>query len=116
MFGAALSSLIAQACFFIVIYRIAQKHYPIPYEIRKIVTILILGTLLLMFSYVPEEWNTIVRISIKSAVFISFPFLLYIFRFYEEIELIRLKEMIHKWKNPGKWHENIVNFLKNKAI
>jgi O-antigen/teichoic acid export membrane protein len=111
MFGASLSSLIAQACFFIVMYKIAQKHYPIPYEIRKIVTLLILGTVLLVFSYIPDEWSPVVRISIKSVVFISFPFLLYIFKFYEEIELVRMKEMFDKWKNPGEWHKNIVNFF-----
>ena len=40
MYGASLSSLLAQAAFFIVIYRIAQKHYPIPYEIGKIMLLL----------------------------------------------------------------------------
>jgi len=113
MYGAALSSLVAQIFFFIVIYKIAQRNYPIPYEIRKVITLFILGAILVMFSYLPNEWSPALRILIKSVIFIGFPFLLYFFRFYEEIELIRLKELFIKWKNPFKWLENFEQYLKN---
>lgn len=108
MFGAAISSLIAQILFFIIIYSTAQKSYPIPYELKKIILLLITGTALLIFTYIPGSWNILVRIPIKLIVFISFPFILYLFNFYEKIELQRLKELFFKWKNPSKWIEQII--------
>jgi O-antigen/teichoic acid export membrane protein len=111
MYGAALSSLIAQAAFFMVIYKVAQKNYPIPYEVKKVALLFILGSVMLGFSYLPGDWNPVPRIMIKSAVFFSFPFLLRVFGFYEEIERIRLKELFIKWKNPSKWLDNIEKYL-----
>jgi O-antigen/teichoic acid export membrane protein len=113
MYGASLSSLLAQAAFFIVIYRIAQKHYPIPYEIGKIMILFFTGTLLLFVSYIPGEWNAVLRILIKTVVLVSFPFILYVVGFYEKIELIRLKEFYRKWKNLFQWKQNLDDVMKN---
>lgn len=114
MYGASLSSLLAQAVFFVVIYRIAQKHYPIPYEIGKIMLLFITGALLLCVSYIPGEWNAILRVLIKTAVLVSFPFILKVFGFYEKIERIRLLEFYRKWKNPLHWKQNLDEMLKNR--
>jgi O-antigen/teichoic acid export membrane protein len=113
MYGASLSSLLAQAAFFIVIYRYAQKHYPIPYEIGKIMLLFVTGAILLFVSYIPGDWNAILRIVIKTIVLVSFPFILYVFGFYEKIELIRLKEFHRKWKNPLHWKQNLDEMMKS---
>jgi O-antigen/teichoic acid export membrane protein len=113
MYGASMSSLLAQAAFFIVIYRIAQKYYPIPYEIGKIMLLFFTGTLFLFVSYIPGEWNVVIRILVKTIVLTSFPFVLYLFGFYEKIELIRLREFYQKWKNPFHWKENMDDVLKH---
>jgi O-antigen/teichoic acid export membrane protein len=113
MYGASLSSMLAQAAFFTVIYHFAQKHYHIPYEIGKIILLFITGSFLLLISYIPGEWNVALRILIKTLVLVSFPFILYFLRFYEKIELIRLKEFYAKWKNPLHWKQNLHNVLKS---
>jgi O-antigen/teichoic acid export membrane protein len=113
MYGASLSSLLAQMVFFIVIIILAQKHYPIPYEIKKIVLLFIAGSILLIFSYVPDDWNVIYRIIIKTAVFVSFPFILYFLDFYEKIELVRMMEFYRKWKNPNRWKRNFNELFQN---
>ncbi len=107
MYGASLSSLLAQAVFFAVVYRMAQKHYPIPYELRKVMLLFIIGSLFLLFSYIPGEWNLVYRVLIKTLVLVSFPVVLYFFGFYEAIELTRLKEFYQKWKNPLRWKKNL---------
>jgi len=112
MFGASISSFLAQAVFFVVVYQFAQKHYPIPYEIRKILLLFVTGSILLLFSYIPGEWNILYRILIKGSLFLSFPVILYFFGFYEKIELIRLKEFFQKWKNPVHWKENLDDLIK----
>jgi O-antigen/teichoic acid export membrane protein len=112
MYGASMSSLLAQAAFFIVIYRIAQKHYPIPYEIGKVMLLFITGTVYLFVSYIPGEWNVIIRILVKTIVLSSFPFVLYFFGFYEKIEQVRLREFYQKWKNPLHWKKNIEDVMK----
>ncbi|MBN1415293.1 MAG: oligosaccharide flippase family protein [Bacteroidales bacterium] len=112
MYGASLSSLIAQIFFFIIIYRIAQRNYPIPYEIKKIVILFVSGSILLVFSYLPNAWSPVLRVSIKAVVFISFPFLLGVLRFYEKIERVRLKELFFKWRNPFHWPENFEQYFK----
>jgi O-antigen/teichoic acid export membrane protein len=113
MYGASLSSLLAQVVFFIVIYRYAQKHYPIPYEIGKIVLLFFTGTLLICVSYIPGEWNVVLRVVIKTFVLASFPLILYVFGFYEKIERIRLKEFYRKWKNPLRWKQNLDEVMKS---
>ena len=74
----------------------------------------ITGALLLSVSYIPGEWNAILRVLIKTAVLVSFPFILIVFGFYEKIERIRLLEFYRKWKNPLHWKQNLDEMLKNR--
>jgi O-antigen/teichoic acid export membrane protein len=113
MYGASMSSLLAQVVFFMVIYRMAQKHYPIPYEIGKIMLLFFTGTLFLFVSYIPGEWNAVIRILVKTVFLVSFPFILYFFGFYEKIERIRLSEFYQKYKNPLHWKKNIDDALRH---
>lgn len=110
--GAAIATLISQAIFFVIIYRFAQKYYYIPYEISKIIKMIILGVILFGLSLLINNFSLIFRVSLKLSMIGAFPFILYFWNFYEEIELLRLKQSWHKWKNPGKWKENI---SKNKV-
>jgi len=108
--GAAIASLSAQLIFFIVIYYYAQKFYPIPYEMKKITLMVIISIVLVVSSFLfINPMNLIPRIILKMLFIILFPLVLYIFKFYETIELIRLRESWYKWKNPKKWKRNIRN-------
>ena len=107
-FGAALATLFAQFFFFLVVYQIAQKYYPIPYEISKIFKMILVGLILYLLSTFTDQFNLINRLIIKSVLISLFPILLYFWNFYEEIELIRLKQSWHKWKNIKNWSKNLL--------
>jgi hypothetical protein len=49
-------------------------------------------------------------LGIKVVLVALFPLLLYFWNFYEEIELVKLKELWIKWRSPASWKEQ---FKKN---
>jgi O-antigen/teichoic acid export membrane protein len=104
--GAAVSSLFSQFIFFTIILLIAQKHYRIPYELRKIWLMIVIATSLYFISQSTHSLNLWVSAILKLALLCSFPFLLYLFGFYEPVELDRLKGFWNKWKNPFLWKRN----------
>ena len=105
--GASISTLLSQIIYFIIIYRSAQKHYFIPYELKKIFILIGVVCLYFVLSLLLNNCNPLIRISLKALLLIAFPFILNIFKFYETVEIISIKGAWNKWKNPGKWKENI---------
>lgn len=101
--GAAIATLITQLVFFIVIYKYSQKFYYIPFEIIKIVKMILVGITLIVVSLFVEESSLLIRIVIKLVLIIAFPIILYFLNFYEDIELLRIKQSWQKWRNPAKW-------------
>jgi O-antigen/teichoic acid export membrane protein len=101
--GAATATLISQIVFFIFIYRSAQNLYYIPYEILKILKVIIIGVLLFLLSLFINDFGLLWRILIKSTLIILFPLILYFVQFYEDIELLRLKQGWKKWSNMKNW-------------
>ncbi|MBN2214151.1 MAG: polysaccharide biosynthesis C-terminal domain-containing protein [Bacteroidales bacterium] len=107
--GASLSALISQIALFIIIFISSQKHYHIPYELKKMIIVIIIVAVMSGLSLLINDKTLLARLMIKVLALISFPFLLYLFGFFEDIEVQRIKEAFKKWKNPGKWIENITN-------
>ena len=106
--GAAVTALLAQGIFFGFIYRFAQKHYHIPYELKKIAMMGVVAAILIVLSFfLFDALSLLPRILVKLALILLFPFLLYLLGFYEAIELERIKGSWHKWKNPRNWRENL---------
>lgn len=105
--GAAFSTLISQILFFILIYYFAQKHYPIPYELIKIFLIIITSLGLYFLAQLTNDMSLLLRLVIKTLLIILLPLLLYFMKFYEPVELDRLKGFWIKWKNPRHWPENL---------
>ena len=112
-FGAAVATLIAQFSYFLIIYLYAQKFYPIQYELFKVLKILIVGILIYLLSTLTNDLNLVMRLTIKSALLVSFPFVLFLLRFYEKIELERIHGFWLKWRNPGHWTKNLKEFNKS---
>jgi len=104
--GAAVATLIAQIVYFLFVYYFAQKYYPIPYEILKVLKIICTGILIYIISTLTNDLSLFARLLIKSALILSFPLILYILKFYEPIELERLQGFWLKWRSPGKWFSN----------
>ncbi|MBN2425578.1 MAG: oligosaccharide flippase family protein [Calditrichaceae bacterium] len=96
--GAAIATLISQIAFFIIIYNFAQKYYYISYEILNILKLIIVGMVIIMFSYILNTIPIFLSITLKTILFFSFPFLLYILHFYEKVELLYLKNIFRKLK------------------
>ncbi len=105
--GAAIATMISQIFFFIMIYIFAQKFYKINYEIKKVLLIIVIAIILYALSLAFNNWSLIFRILAKSGLILSFPFILYLFRFYEPIELETTRRLWIKWKNPRKWRDNL---------
>lgn len=110
--GAAFATLISQIFYWIMMHYTAQKAYYIPYENRKIFLIFILGTILSLCGLLMNDMVLIPRLLIKTLCLLSFPFLLYLFNFYEDVELRSIKGFVTKWSNIKMLRQNLAS-LKN---
>ena len=98
--GAALSKMISMMAFFGLTYYFAQKEFAIPYEMGRIAMLLVTGAIIYLVSMLFNTWETVPRTAVKTLLIISYPFVLYVFRFYEPVELIMIRSGWDKWKNP----------------
>ncbi len=106
--GAAVATMLAQGLFFGLIYHYAQKYYYIPYELKKIAMMGTVAVIIIVISNVGlNSLELLPRILFKLLLIIFFPVALYFLKFYESIELVRLKESWYKWKDPRKWKKNL---------
>jgi O-antigen/teichoic acid export membrane protein len=101
--GASVSTLISQIILFIIILKAAQKQYYIPYEIRKIMLLIAIIIIISIPAILVNNMTLLFRLLIKTTLLASFPILLYLFGFFEVIEIQRIKEAFNKWKNPRTW-------------
>jgi O-antigen/teichoic acid export membrane protein len=90
--GAAVATLISHIVFSILIYRRAQKTYPVPYELNKVYLVIIVSLIILPISFLTNDFSLLWRIIAKSGLIMLFPVILYFFNFYEKIELERIKQ------------------------
>ncbi len=112
IYGAALATLCSQLFFFVAMAVQAQRAYFIPYEWKKILILFLLAVLFLSFSLAVSDMNIIYRLPIKIVLFTSFPFVLYLFNFYDDVELVQIRNIFKAWRNPKKLKENIKRVLK----
>jgi len=110
--GAAISTCLAQIILFIMVYNKSQKEYFIPFEIRKILVIIIVSIVLMLLSTLSNNLHVLLRIIIKTLLLVSFPIILYFLNFYEEVEIDRIKKGWIIWRNPFNWKNNLQR-LKN---
>lgn len=110
--GAALATLISQFFYMLMMQYIAQRAFYIPYENNKIVLIFITGAVLSFAGMLLNDMSLLPRLIIKLLCFASFPVILYIFNFYEIIELQAIKGFLKKWANPGRLGDNMRSLKK----
>jgi O-antigen/teichoic acid export membrane protein len=111
-YGASMAILITQILYFITILRFAQKQYHIPYEIWKIIKMIVTVVALCLIARLFNSSPLYLRLITKTVLIISFPFILYFWNFYEEIELEKIKGAWIKWRDPRRWGKNIKEFKK----
>ncbi|NTV84867.1 MAG: hypothetical protein HGA23_11315 [Bacteroidales bacterium] len=72
---------------------------------------LIVAAGLYIVSLLFNTWDLFPRLAAKSIIIVSYPFVLYLFRFYEPMELNRIRGGWNKWSNPSELRENIKRLI-----
>ena len=110
--GAAAATIATNLFYWYACYHFSQKAFFIPYEISKIILILITGALLSFSGLLLTDMQLLPRLIIKTMILMSFPVILYFLKFYEPAELKAIKGFIIKWSSLRNFGENIRS-LKN---
>ena len=106
-YGAAFATTLSQITFFALVYYFAQRHYKIPYEVKKIVLMIFTGILIYAAGLMTDPWSLFLRLPAKALLIGTFPFIISWFGFYEPIELERMGQFWQKWRNPLYWGKNL---------
>jgi O-antigen/teichoic acid export membrane protein len=110
--GAATATILTNIFYWYLCYHFSQKAFFIPFELRKILILLITGILLSFSGLLLTDLQIVLRLIIKSLILISFPFLLYLFNFYEPAELQAISGFFKKWSDLKNLSGNLKS-LKN---
>jgi len=98
MKGAAFATVLSQFGSLIFSYRVVQKVYPVSYEFKRIFILFATAISLFLITTMFNDYSLLPRIIYKGAIIVSFPFILYLFRFYEPVELDRIRGSLKKWR------------------
>lgn len=109
--GAAVATFLSQFIYLFACYYYSQKVFFIPYEIRKITVMFLCGAVLSFSSLFLNGMDLLPRMIIKTGCVVSFPFILFLFNFYERIELQSIRGFVVKWSNIKNFKVNL-NSLK----
>jgi len=110
MMAATYTRLISFVFLYLISYYYGNLAYKIPFENIKIAEVLAVGIFLYSAASYFNAGSLSIRLTLKTSALIVFPLILYFLKFYEPIELIRIKGFYLKWKNPAKWGENLKSF------
>ncbi len=97
IYGAAFVNLISFMVLNICLYLFSKKNYFIKYEWIKLMSVMVCYCLLVIPFFYFEFGNHLFEIILKCFACLVFPFLLYLLKFYEPIELERIKGFINKY-------------------
>ena len=98
MYGAAVSNFVSFFLQCFLNYKFSKKNYFFDYEWKKLF-LMIFVFIILVFPFFYFQMNdfTLFNVFLKIIAFAGFPVVLYIFRFYEPIELERVNGFINKY-------------------
>lgn len=105
--GAAIATLLSQFIYWYACYYFSQKVFYVPYDIRKITLMLITGAVLATSSLLLNGMDLLPRLILKTLCLISFPFILYLFNFYEAVELQAIRGFVTKWSKIKNFKSNL---------
>jgi O-antigen/teichoic acid export membrane protein len=98
-YGSAVSSLVSQLTFFVIMYLYSQKFYKIPYRLDKIGLIIIIGAALYLFGSYFNNNSLEFRIAIKLFTLLLFPVFLFLFRILDRNEILSLLSTVKNLKS-----------------
>jgi O-antigen/teichoic acid export membrane protein len=105
--GSAIATLLSQLIYWYACYYYSQKAFYVPYEMRKIGMILLVGSVISFSGLLINDMHLLPRLLIKSGCVLSFPFILYLLNFYEPVELQSIRGFINKWSKIGNFRNNL---------
>jgi len=105
--GAAVATLLSQVIYWYACYYFSQKVYYVPYEMRKLTILLITGAIFSFSSLFINGMDLLPRLVIKTLCLFSFPFILYLFNFYEPVELKHIRGFVLKWSKIKNFRSNL---------
>lgn len=106
-YGAVISTVITQ-CLIVFLYDLyIRKKFKILVEYRRLLIVSVVSILIFIPLLFLNEVNLLIRIPIKLIILISFPFVLYILKFYSKDELNRVRGAWDKWSNLSQLKNNI---------
>lgn len=110
--GAILSTIIAQLLV-VVIYNVyLRRSHNIIIEYKRLFSLVFITSVIFTPLLFLNDIDLILRIPIKIAILISFPFILYVIGFYTKDELYRIKGAWVKWSDLSRLKNNISNIKK----
>ncbi|MFH2143976.1 MAG: oligosaccharide flippase family protein [Bacteroidota bacterium] len=109
IYGSALATIISSIIIVVMFYYFANKYYPIKYEVGKILLMFVVGIGLYFATFLLKDMNLVLAAIIKMVLMLFFPIILYFLKFYEPIEIERIKGAWKKWKNLKQLKSNISN-------
>lgn len=95
MMGAAVTTLVSFIALYIFSYYFAGKFYRIPFENLKLFKMFCLSLFLFFISSTFSNMNLLFSITSKIVVLMLFPLILYVLKFYEPVEIQRIKEFVN---------------------
>lgn len=107
--GAAIATLLSQIIYWYACYYYSQKAFYVNYEIKKIIIIVIIGGLISFSCLFLNDMNLLPRLLIKTMALVSFPFILFLFNFYEPVELQAINGFIRKWSSLKDLRKNLAS-------
>ena len=105
--GAAIATALTQFIAVLWVYRVVIKYDETKYEVLKIFKLILLGFGFFIITQLIDDIPLAWRLIIKSSMLGGYFYILYLWNFFEKIELERIRGGWKKWSNLRKVKENI---------
>lgn len=102
--GAAWATLVTQVGSLFLSYRTVQRVYPVRYELKRIGILFTVALALFAVSTLFNHYLIWQRVLFKALLLLSFPVILYLAKFYDPVELNRMKGSAQKWRRKLGFH------------
>lgn len=97
MYGSAVAKVISYLICVVLIYVLSPRYYFIKWEMNKLILMTVVAAVLTVPFYLFDIGNIWLELMLKTVALASFPFILFVFRFYEEIEITSIKGFFLKY-------------------
>lgn len=101
MIGAGMLKILSYFSMAATAWFISQIFYPISYEFKRILKMLLAAILIYLVSLFLPVMSLWLSLIVKSLLAMTFPVLLYFFNFYDEKEKEKVKELWFNYKEKG---------------